>query len=563
MSLLELAPWRKDKGQPKMATNGYHHRPLAAFAAASFVVAAVLTSPAATVDVGARQAAVATAQAAEHSGFRASVSSLVSPGETITGRLLFFFSDSCDPEPRFADPTTDPEPVIGIDIIAAPADEPLDITFDDLESRSSAAYGFDTPRNPIDPNLCVQAVLDLDTFRRSFNAPGNLYSDPYRVGETLNDGWVSVVINHVVPPRRIPRSAWIRPVEVRSALLSDFHGRDIYLRAAVVLPAADYDANDPVHNRFPRVAVYRIPGLYGRHINAWDWLDRHEDWRRGRWPLDALLVFLDPDVPLGHSTFANSANNGPVADALIEELIPYIENRFLSGPQPITRFLTGHSSGGWTSIWLQLSYPDFFDGAWSTAPDSVDFRAFQLIDLYADANAYYDDVGNERPSVRRNGDVVLSIFEENQWELATGTGNQWSSWFAVFGRRNPVDGGPAPLWNRLTGVIDRAELDHWRGYDIRLQLAERWDTLAPDILGKIHIVGGDEDNYYLEGALEYLQEFLVETGTGEREDAGTVRLPDGGYVTILRDEDHSSFLGPELTRTLHAEMAQRLAELQR
>lgn len=524
-----------------------------------FVVAAVLMFAVASLE---------HASAAQNSGFRASISPPVSPGEEITGRLMFFFSESCDTEPRLADPTTNPEPVVGMDIIDASVEGPLLLTFNDLNSGRSATYGFRTPSSPLNPDLCVQAVLDMDTFRRSFNTPGNLYSEPYRVGETLNNGWVSVVINQIIPPRRHPRSALVRPVEVRSTLLSDFHGRDIYLRAAVVLPIGDYDPNNPAHNELPRVVVYRIPGLYGRHTNAWDWLDRLEGagWRQGDWPLDALLVFLDPDVPLGHSTFANSANNGPVADALINELIPAVERRFLPGSQRITRFLSGHSSGGWTSMWLQISYPDFFDGAWGTAPDPVDFRAFQLVNIYTDTNAYSDDAGEERPSVRRNGGVVLSIREENQWELATGPGNQWYSWFAVFGRRDPVDGNPVPLWNRLTGVIDKTEIDHWREYDIRLHLEERWNTLAPDILGKIHIVGGGQDNYYLEGALEYLQQFLVETGSGRREDtegAVTVRLPGDGYVTILDGESHSSFLGPELTRRLHAEMAQRLRSLGR
>ena len=527
------------------------------------VVAAVLMLPAATPELQARQAVASTVQA--DAGFRASISPVVAPDGTVTGRLIFFFTESCEREPRrFVDPTVNPEPAIGMDITDARADQPFVLTFDDLESRSSAAYGFRAPVGPIDPGLCVQAVLDLDSSRRSFNTPGNLYSDLHPISETLDDGGVSVVINQVVQPLRISRSEWIRPIDVRSAILSDFHDRDVYLRAAVVLPdRRSYDANDPAHNDLPRVVVYHTPGLYGRHTYAWEWVDENLGWQDGDWPLDALFVVLDPDVPLGHSTFADSANNGPVAEALIEELIPAVEGRFLPGSRPITRFLSGHSSGGWTSLWLQISYPDFFDGAWSTAPDPVDFRAFQLVDIYTDANAYYSAAGEERPSVRRNGDVVLSIREENQWELATGPGNQWSSWFAVFGRRDPVDGGPVPLWNRLTGVIDRTQIDHWRDYDIRVQLEERWSTLAPDILRKIHIVGGSEDNYYLEGALEHLQDFLVETGFGTREEAGAVRLPGGGYVKILEGEDHSSFLGPELTRELHAEMAQRLVEMAR
>jgi hypothetical protein len=40
------------------------------------------------------------------------------------------------------------------------------------------------------------------------------------------------------------------------------------------------------------------------------------------------------------------------------------------------RFLAGHSSGGWSALWLQVNYPGAFGGAWATAPDPVDFRSF-------------------------------------------------------------------------------------------------------------------------------------------------------------------------------------------
>ena len=39
----------------------------------------------------------------------------------------------------------------------------------------------------------------------------------------------------------------------------------------------------------------------------------------------------------------------------------------------------GGSTGGWVSLALQTFYPDFFNGAWSRAPDPVDFRAYELI----------------------------------------------------------------------------------------------------------------------------------------------------------------------------------------
>lgn len=141
-------------------------------------------------------------------------------------------------------------------------------------------------------------------------------------------------------------------VEIRSKLLSDFHRRDVTLRAAVVLPP-DFAARP--EERFP--AYYSIPGFGGTHTQATTWLRRAagQVWQRGAAPLRMLRVFLNTDLPLGHSVFANSANNGPAGDALVRELIPEIERRFRAIAEPGARFVGGHSSGGWASLWLQVA----------------------------------------------------------------------------------------------------------------------------------------------------------------------------------------------------------------
>ena len=87
-----------------------------------------------------------------------------------------------------------------------------------------------------------------------------------------------------------------------------------------------------------------------------------------------LYVYLNAQFPLGHHEFADSVNNGPWGKALTTEFIPQLEAKYGAAATPAGRFLTGHSSGGWSSLWLQVNYPEFFGGVWSTAPDPVDFR---------------------------------------------------------------------------------------------------------------------------------------------------------------------------------------------
>jgi hypothetical protein len=243
------------------------------------------------------------------------------------------------------------------------------------------------------------------------------------------------------------------------------------------------------------------------------------DFRR-MWLADAsprmIYLQLDGDGPLGDPYQVNSDNNGPYGDAITKELIPYVEQRFRAIAQPYARMLDGESTGGWVSLALKVFYPDFFNAVWSSCPDGVDFRGFQLINIYQDRNAYVDERGMDRPSKRDiNGRVEFTIRRECQMENVIGlgdswtmSGQQWGAWNAVYGPRGQ-NGRPVPLWDPRTGEIDRSVVGHWRKYDLRLVLEENWKTLAPKLRGKIHISVGEADNYFLNNAVHMLDDFLT------------------------------------------------------
>jgi hypothetical protein len=228
-----------------------------------------------------------------------------------------------------------------------------------------------------------------------------------------------------------------------------------------------------------------------------------------------ILLHLDGDGPFGDPYQINSANNGPYGDAITQELIPYVEEKFRAIGQPYARVLDGGSTGGWVSLALQVFYPDFFNGTWSYCPDGVDFRGFQLVNIYTDKNAYVNGHGFERPSARDlNGDIRFTIRHECQMENVMGmgdswalSGEQWGAWNAAYGPRG--EGGlPVPLWDPKTGVINRAVVEHWKKYDLRLVLEQNWQTLGPKLKGKINIWVGEADNYFLNNAVHMLDDFL-------------------------------------------------------
>ena len=95
--------------------------------------------------------------------------------------------------------------------------------------------------------------------------------------------------------------------------------------------------------------------------------------------MTVIRVFLDSNCPLGHSVYANSDNNGPWGDALTREFLPLLQERFRCDGAFLVK---GHSSGGWTSLYLQTHYPSVFAGCTASAPDYADFRSFDRRDLY-------------------------------------------------------------------------------------------------------------------------------------------------------------------------------------
>lgn len=257
-----------------------------------------------------------------------------------------------------------------------------------------------------------------------------------------------------------------------------------------------------------------------------------------------LRVVLDPEVPLGHSVFANSANNGPVGDALVQELIPEIEKRFRAVPYAYGRFVNGHSSGGWASLWLQMTYPDFFGGCWSLAPDPVDFRFFQTMNIYEDRNGHWTREGYPRPLSRYVDKVAVTFGQVNRWEYVVGYGYVLDSFNAVFSPRG-ADGRLRPLMDKLTGAIDPEVAEHWRRYDIRHILEENWANIGPKLKGKLHVIAGAWDNFYLETAAEELRDFLTTTDYE-------------GYVEILPG-NHASFWTAQFQDRLDQEMAEHFA----
>lgn len=455
--------------------------------------------------------------------------------EPYNGRVYLFFSKQTNREPRFAGrgPAPDwfhPEPFLAVDIENWKPGEPLSI------DPSIADWTLSFPKPLAELDLAghrVQAVARFNPYERVVaDGPGNGYSAPI---EATGSEPAKLLIDKLVESAPFPENKWCKLLRVRSARLSDFHRREVATQGAVVLPASYY--GEPAR-RYP--VIFTVPGFGGTHRDRVPKEPVREENAEG---VEFIRVMLDPSCPLGHHVFADSENNGPVGTALVSEFIPELDRQFRTVAAPRARFLTGHSSGGWSTLWLQIAYPDTFAGTWSTAPDPVDFRDFQRIDLYrAGENMYRDSTGTRRPIARSGEQVLLWYDDFDRMEHVLGFGGQLSSFEAVFGRRG-ADGQPVRVWSRKTGAVDVAAAENWKKYDIRLILEERWKEIGPKLAGKLHVIMGDRDTFYLEGATKLLKASLEKLGSD-------------AVVEIVPGEDHFSIYTPELLKRIRGQMVE-------
>ena len=473
----------------------------------------------------------------------------------LDGRLLLMIAADSTDEPRFLiedGPGT--QLVFGVDVDGWVPGTPVIV--------DQAAFGYPMRSLAQLPpgRYVVQALFNrYETFRRADGQmvklppdrgegqqwnrkPGNLYSVPrWYIIDSVDAAPIRLVLDQEIPPiPDPPETRYVKHVRVQSRLLSEFWGRPMYLGAHVLLPEgfdAHPDARYPLvvfHGHFPRdFAGFREqppdPNLRCEYSSRFRLAcynriqqqlahDFFKAWTGPGFPRVVVIEIQHPTPYYDDSYAVNSANNGPYGDAIMRELIPEIERRFRGIGAGWARFTYGGSTGGWEAMAAQVFYPEDFNGAWVACPDPIDFRAYTVVNLYEDWNAYYLASRwkrTPRPGHRDwLGHVSATLEDMNHRELALGSrgrsGEQWDIWQAVYSPVGP-DGYPQPIWNKLTGEIDRAVAEYWRErYDLTHIIRRDWKTLGPKLRGKLHIYVGDMDNYYLNNAV-YLTEAMLDS----------------------------------------------------
>jgi hypothetical protein len=476
--------------------------------------------------------------------------------QPLDGRVLLLLSNDASAEPRFQinDGTTT-QLVFGIDVDSlTPGKEAV---------VDSSAFGYPIQSLSELPagDYYVQAFLNrYETFVRADGhtvklppdkgegqvwnrKPGNLYSEPKKI--TFKSGDTTTIrlsLEKEIPPIAPPKDTkYIKHVKIQSDLLTKFWGKPMELGACILLPEGfdehpnarypliishghfpatfdgfredppDPDLKADYSDRFHLAGYNRIQQDYAHRF--------YKDWTGPKFPRVILIEIQHANPYYDDSYAVNSANLGPYGDAIVKELIPFIEKKFRGLGTGWARFMYGGSTGGWEALAAQVFYPDEFNGCYAACPDPIDFRAYTVVNIYDHKNAYYADAvwkKTPRPGQRNYlGELSTTLQQANHRELALATkgrsGDQWDIWQAVYGPVGP-DGYPKPIWDKKTGVIDPAVAAYWKeNYDLGNILQRDWKTLGPKLQGKINIYVGDMDNYYLNNAVYLVEAFLEST----------------------------------------------------
>ncbi len=473
----------------------------------------------------------------------------------VDGRLLLLLSTDPAAEPRMQindTPTT--QLIFGTDVDGWKPGQAA------VVGDQAFGYPVNNLRDVKPGEYYVQALLNVyETFHRSDGhtvklamdrgegqhwnlAPGNFYSKPKKIAIGAGSATVTLVLDQEIPPIAPPADTqYIKHIKIKSELLSKFWGRPMYLGANILLPQG-FDEHPQVryplaifHGHFPAdFEGFRTeppdanlkPDYSERfHIAGYNKIQQEEaykffrQWTGPNFPR-MLIVEIQHANPYYDDSYAvNSANLGPYGDAIETELLPRIEKEFRAIGEGWARFVYGGSTGGWEALAVQMFYPDHYNGAFVACPDPLDFRAFTVVDLYKDKNAYYLEGAHKRivhPAMRDYlGHVTATQKDVNDYELALGSngrsGEQWDIWQAVYSPAGS-DGYPAKIFDKVTGEINPTVAGYWRDhYDLRFILERDWATLGPKVQGKINIYCGSADTYFLNDAVYLMEDFLKST----------------------------------------------------
>ncbi|MFB4317648.1 alpha/beta hydrolase [Actinomadura sp. 21ATH] len=290
---------------------------------------------------------------------------------------------------------------------------------------------------------------------------------------------------------------------LRGNPLGDPHERPLW----VYVPPGYGD--DP-GRRYP--AVYVIMGFTG-HVAMWrnrtpfrrpfpETAD--EVFARGDAP-PAIVVYVDTWTSYGGSQYLDSAGTGRYHTYLCDEVVPWVDARYRTLPEPAHRAITGKSSGGYGAMITPMLRPDLFGALATHAGDALfeycylpDFpQAVRHLRAYGgDIMAWWDDFHTRVPMSRPEDAKLLEII----------------GYTAAYSARS--DGTPELPFDPVDGVLRPGVWQRWLDLDPVRMVPRYADALRSQTA--IWIDGGTRDEWYLDIGAQAFRRALADNGVEEK-----------------------------------------------
>jgi S-formylglutathione hydrolase FrmB len=263
---------------------------------------------------------------------------------------------------------------------------------------------------------------------------------------------------------------------------------------------------DEPERRFP--AVYVIQGYTG-HVSMWrnrspfrqPFVETADQvFSQGAAP-PAIVVYVDAWTRYGGSQFVDSPGTGRYHSYLCDEVVPWVDARYRTLPDPAHRAIAGKSSGGFGAMITPMLRPDLFGALATHAGDALYEQCYlrefgpaaRLLRAYdGDIWRWWDDFGSR-----------VAFTKEADMQLLELLGVA-----ACFSARE--DGAVELPFDPRTSQVRQEVWERWLAWD-PVRMVPRY-AQALRSLRAIWIDAGTADDFFLDLGAEAFRGALAEIG---------------------------------------------------
>jgi len=210
--------------------------------------------------------------------------------------------------------------------------------------------------------------------------------------------------------------------------------------------------------------------------------------RSGECP-EAVIVAPDCLTSLGGSQYVNSTATGRYADHVVQEVVPWAQEKFRTGPTGVL----GQSSGGFGALHLGIEYPKVFEAVGSSAGDSA-FEYCYMHDFPQAFREFRKAGGPDRWMERLFSDPSTLKGPLDSSGAALNVLAMASCYSPCV---EPLGSFELPF-DPATGMIVPEVWARWLAFDPIRRLSDDRVRGALKGMRSVHLTGSDADEWYLD-----------------------------------------------------------------